>query len=94
VVEAAASGLPVVGTLHSGIPEAVDEGVTGFLVPEGSAGALAARLAELLGSEPLRRAMGIEARRLAERKFSRQRLTERLESIYDEVAGFNRHNPV
>ena len=39
VVEAAASGLPVVGTRHSGIPEALDDGATGFLVPEGDAGA-------------------------------------------------------
>ena len=93
VVEAAASGLPVVGTRHSGIPEAIDDGVTGFLVPEGDAGALAARLAELLGSESLRREMGVAARRLAERKFSRQMLTERLESIYDEVAGFDRQAP-
>jgi colanic acid/amylovoran biosynthesis glycosyltransferase len=90
VVEAAASGLPVVGTNHSGIPEAIEEGVTGFLVSESDAGALAARLADLLGSESLRIEMGIAARRLAERKFSRQMLTERLESVYDEVAGFDR----
>jgi glycosyltransferase involved in cell wall biosynthesis len=93
VVEAAASGLPVVGTRHSGIPEAIEEGVTGFLVPEGDAEALAARLAEVLTSESLRRDMGAAARRLAERKFSGQMLTERLESIYDEVAGFNRQAP-
>jgi len=90
VVEAAASGLPVVGTRHSGIPEAVDDGATGFLVPENDAEALAARLTELLGSESLRRGMSVAARRLAERKFSRQILTARLESIYDEVAGFDR----
>lgn len=93
VVEAAASGLPVVGTTHSGIPEAIDDGVTGFLVPEGDAGTLAARLIQLLGSESLRREMGAAARRLAERKFSRQMLTERLESIYDTVAGFDREVP-
>jgi colanic acid/amylovoran biosynthesis glycosyltransferase len=93
VVEAAASGLPVVGTNHSGIPEAIEDRVTGFLVPEGDAGALAARLADLLGSEQLRRQMGAAARRLAESKFSRQMLTARLESIYDEVAGFDRLAP-
>ena len=93
IVEAAASGLPVVGTRHSGIPEAVDDGATGFLVPEGDAGALAARLADVLGSDSLRHEMGIAARRLTERKFSRQMLTDRLESIYDEVAGFDRHAP-
>lgn len=93
VVEAAASGLPVVGTTHSGIPEAIEEGISGFLVPEGDAEALAARLTTLLGSDSLRRDMGAAARRLAEHKFSRQMLTERLESIYDEVAGFDRQAP-
>jgi colanic acid/amylovoran biosynthesis glycosyltransferase len=93
VVEAAASGLPVVGTMHSGIPEAIEDGVTGFLVPESDAGTLAARLAGVLGSEELRRDMGAAARRLAERKFDRRILTERLEAIYDEVAGFDRQTP-
>jgi len=93
VVEAAASGLPVVGTAHSGIPEAIDEGISGFLVPENNVGALATRLAALLVSESRRNEMGIAARRLAERKFSRQLLTERLEAIYDEVAGFDRRAP-
>lgn len=89
VVEAAASGLPVVATIHSGIPEAVEDGTTGFLVPENNAEALAARLAELLGSKALRSEMGAAGRRLAERKFNRQMLTERLEAIYDRVAGFD-----
>ncbi|MEY2495597.1 MAG: hypothetical protein QOJ45_2089 [Verrucomicrobiota bacterium] len=93
VVEAAASGLPVVGTTHSGIPEAIEDGKSGFLVPERDAESLAMRLADLLGSERLRCEMGAAARRLAERKFNRQILTERLESIYDEVAGFDRQAP-
>ncbi|HVQ09969.1 MAG TPA: glycosyltransferase, partial [Allosphingosinicella sp.] len=41
VVEAAASGLPVVATRHSGIPEAIIDGETGLLVPEGDSAALA-----------------------------------------------------
>jgi glycosyltransferase involved in cell wall biosynthesis len=90
VVEAAASGIPVVATFHSGIPEAVTDGETGFLVPEGDAVALADRLARLLGSEPMRRDMGAAARRLAERKFERGRLSERLEEIYDQLVEENR----
>ena len=90
VVEAAASGLPVVGSRHSGIPEAIEDGVSGFLVRENDASALAERLGEVLGSESLRSEMGIAARRLAERKFNRELLTARLESIYDEAAGFDR----
>ncbi len=93
VVEAAASGLPVVGTMHSGIPEAIEDAVTGFLVPEGDAEALGMRLADILGSEQLRRDLGAAARRLAERKFDRQMLTKRLEAIYNEVAGFDRQAP-
>lgn len=84
VVEAAASGLPVVATRHSGIPEAVENGKTGFLVAEGDAGALAGGLAAALGAGP---AMGAAARRLAEERFDRVRLSERLERIYDEAAG-------
>ncbi|MEY2577471.1 MAG: colanic acid/amylovoran biosynthesis glycosyltransferase [Verrucomicrobiota bacterium] len=90
VVEAAASGLPVVGTNHSGIPEAIEDGVSGFLVPENDASMLAARLRDVLGSESHRSQMSLAARRLAERKFSGQLLTARLESIYDTVAGFDR----
>jgi colanic acid/amylovoran biosynthesis glycosyltransferase len=89
VAEAAASGLPVVGTTHSGISEAIEDGASGFLVPEGDAGALAARLADLLGSESLRHNMGAAGRRMAERKFDQRILTVRLEEIYDEVAGLS-----
>jgi colanic acid/amylovoran biosynthesis glycosyltransferase len=86
VVEAAASGLPVVATRHSGIPEAVTDQETGLLVPEGDAAALAARIGALLGSDGLRREFGAAARRLAEDRFDRTRQAARLEAIYDEVA--------
>jgi glycosyltransferase involved in cell wall biosynthesis len=90
VVEGAASGIPVVGTRHSGIPEAVEDGVTGYLVKEGDRKALAARLRELLESANLRREMGFAARSLAMERFDRARQAERLEAIYDEVAGLGR----
>lgn len=85
IVEAAACGLPVVATRHSGIPEAVVDGETGFLVPESDPAALAERIALLLGSADLRGRMGLAARRLAEEKFDLRRQTARLEQIYDEV---------
>jgi colanic acid/amylovoran biosynthesis glycosyltransferase len=84
VVEAAASGLAVVATRHSGIPEAVEEGRTGFLVAEGDAAALARALAAALGAD-----LGGAARTLAEERFDRRRQTVRLEAIYDEVAGLS-----
>ena len=86
-VEGIASGIPVVATHHSGIPEAVDDGRTGFLVPEGDREGLAARIRALLDSADLRREMGFAARALAMERFDRRGQAERLEAIYDDVAG-------
>ncbi len=67
VVEAAATGLPVVGTRHGGIPEVVRDGETGALVPEGDAKALASALAGLARGRDQRLAMGAAgARRVRE----------------------------
>ena len=85
IVEAAAASLPAVATCHSGIPEAVVDGETGFLVPEGDAEALAERIALLLGSAELRERMGRAARVMAETKFDLHRQTERLEDLYDRL---------
>jgi colanic acid/amylovoran biosynthesis glycosyltransferase len=84
-VESAASGCPVVASDHGGIREAVTDGLTGFLVPEGAVEPLAQRLAELLASPDLRRRFGTAALELAEQKFDRRRQMARLESIYDAV---------
>lgn len=83
VVEAAASGLAVVASDHQGIPEAVADGVSGWLVPEGAVEPLAGRLGELLGSADLRRAMGAAGRALAAERFDAARQMRRLEEIYD-----------
>ncbi|HST35746.1 MAG TPA: glycosyltransferase [Allosphingosinicella sp.] len=83
VVEAAACGLPVVGSDHEGIPEAVADGTSGFIVPEGDVDALAARLADLLGDAALRRRMGSAGRTLAEAKFDMRRQMRLLEDRYD-----------
>jgi glycosyltransferase involved in cell wall biosynthesis len=58
ILEAMAEGLPVVATEHAGIPEAVVDGVTGFLVPEGDTEAMAGRLAQLARDADARLAMG------------------------------------
>jgi colanic acid/amylovoran biosynthesis glycosyltransferase len=82
-VEAAASGLPVVGSDHQGIPEAVTDGQSGFIVPEGEAQPLARRIGELLASDALRREMGRAGRALAAEKFDLARQMRRLEAHYD-----------
>jgi glycosyltransferase involved in cell wall biosynthesis len=85
VVEAAACGLPVVGSDHGGIPEAIDDGRSGFIVPQGEVDPLAAPLSALLASAELRRSMGAAARKVAQDRFDRASQAERLERLYDEI---------
>jgi glycosyltransferase involved in cell wall biosynthesis len=54
LLEAFSAGLPVVAFPASGIPEAIEDGVTGFLVPESSPEALAARIQDLIRGDPER----------------------------------------
>jgi len=82
VLEAAASGLPTVATLHAGIPEAVMDGRTGFLVNEGDATMLAERLLILLENDELRATMGKAARAFVEQNFALKNQTRQLEEIY------------
>jgi glycosyltransferase involved in cell wall biosynthesis len=70
IMEAMASGLPVVATSVGAIAEQVDDGVNGFLVPENDPAALAAATLRLTTSDELRVRMGAAARRTAERLFS------------------------
>ena len=86
VVEALATGLPVVASSHGGIAEAVDDGVTGFLVGEGMVEPLGQRIADLLASTELRQGMGAAARALACARFDLANQMARLESYYDALA--------
>jgi colanic acid/amylovoran biosynthesis glycosyltransferase len=85
LVEAAAAGLPVVGSDHEGIPEAVADGASGFIVLQNEAEPLAARIAELLGDAALRGRMGAAGRALAVERFDLARQMRRLEERYDAV---------
>jgi glycosyltransferase involved in cell wall biosynthesis len=68
--EAMALGLPVVATRVGGVPETVDDGFTGFLVPAEEPGALAKATTSLLEDAGLRRRMGERARARACERFS------------------------
>ncbi|HET7694542.1 MAG TPA: glycosyltransferase [Vicinamibacterales bacterium] len=70
ILEAMAEGVPVVSTHHAGIPEAVQDGETGFLVPPGDCQAMADRTVRLLFDEDLRRTMGVAAQKRVEASFS------------------------
>jgi len=69
IIEARACGTPTVGTAIDGIPEQIEEGHTGFLVPAGDAAAMAKKVVQLLINEPLRAQMGAAAAETAPRLF-------------------------
>lgn len=82
VVQASASGLPVIGTEVGGIPEVVRHGESGLLVAPGDVGALA-RAAIRLASDPsLRARMGAAGRAHAADAFSIERMLDRTERAY------------
>jgi colanic acid/amylovoran biosynthesis glycosyltransferase len=84
-LEAQASGIPVIGTLHGGIPEAVEHGVTGLLSPPHQPDALAANILTLLSDRALRTNMGFAARERMVRLFDLTKQSALLEEIYLEM---------
>jgi colanic acid/amylovoran biosynthesis glycosyltransferase len=90
VKEAAASGAVPIGTLHGGIPESIDDGVTGFLVRERDWQTMGERLVSVLTDEALRRRIAAAARAKMEREFDNRALVAGLEDIYDEVRDHRR----
>jgi glycosyltransferase involved in cell wall biosynthesis len=85
VLEAMASGLPVVATAASGMAELVTPR-TGILVEDaGDGAALAAALTEAVEGDDLRRRLGSEARNLAGSRYSLESVAAALRGLYDEV---------
>lgn len=85
VLEAMAAGLPILSTPIGGIPEAVTDGVEGFLVPAGDIQALSDRLALLLGDDAAARRMGAAARHKVETTFSSQAVLPAVGQLYQEL---------
>ena len=85
IIEAAAAGLPAIGTRIYGVVDAIEEGATGLLVPPGDADALADAMRYLATDEKARRSLGAAARDRAQRDFSQERLTSALLAFYERV---------
>jgi glycosyltransferase involved in cell wall biosynthesis len=81
LIEAMAAGRPAVATSVGGVPDVVEDGVTGFLVPPGDPPRLAAALVRLAGDPVGRARMGIAARAAADR-YDRSHLLDAIEELY------------
>jgi glycosyltransferase involved in cell wall biosynthesis len=89
VLEAMASGLPVVATNVGGIPEVVKHGETGWLVPGRDVTALAAAIAHLLSDESARHAFGRSGRKRAEEEYALCRMVRSHEELFHRLRGRN-----
>jgi glycosyltransferase involved in cell wall biosynthesis len=82
LIEAMATGIPVIATRGGGFPEIVHDGQTGLLVPRGDAPALAEAILRLLESEDLSRSMGQAGRQRVLERFTWDRIVQDLLSEY------------
>lgn len=85
IIEAAATGLPIVSTIHSGIPEVVIDGETGFLVPENDTTAMTERLKQLILDPELRINMGKAGRAHVETNYDRKNEIDNLEKLFENL---------
>jgi glycosyltransferase involved in cell wall biosynthesis len=85
VKEASASGAVPIGTWHGGLPEIIEDGRTGFLVPERDVAALAARLDQVLADPALRRRLADAARAKMLAEYDNRVRVAALEDAYDAV---------
>ena len=91
VMEAMAAGKPVICTAVGGVPEIVEHGTTGLLVPAGDVSAFAEALTRLLTDVQLREALGSKAREVSDR-FDVTRMTDAYERLYEAVLRPHRYH--
>lgn len=91
VLEAMSVGVPVIGTDVAGIPEEIEDGVTGFIVKPADAGAIARCMYVLLSDKEKREAMAVASRRRFEALFTLEKMTGRYLRLYEEAQGEDGH---
>lgn len=89
-IEASAQGVPVVGFRSGGIPEAIVDGKTGFLVEERDVTGLAKNITDLLTNPQLRLDLGKQGRKNVEDNFDIKKQSIKLEAIYDDLIRVNK----
>ncbi len=86
LLEAMALKRAVAATAVGGIPDVIEDGVNGLLIPPGDGAALVRAVSRLLEDEPLRRRLGAAAAALVEREYTARRMVERVGAVYEKVA--------
>ncbi len=86
ILEAMCVGLPVVATAVGGVPELVEDGITGLLVPPRDPTRMSAAIQSLADHRERREAMGAAARARVSERFSIDRSVQAYEAIYAELA--------
>lgn len=86
ILEAISYGLPVISTPVGGIPDAVKDGVNGFLISPGDYKALAQKINAIANDKELSKQMGNESYRIAREKFDINVIINQLDSLYNAVA--------
>jgi glycosyltransferase involved in cell wall biosynthesis len=93
LLEAMATGLPVVSSAVGGIPDVVEHDVTGFLFSAGDRSALTKALVRLFGSQELGRRVGAAGRSVVEKNHSLERMADSYEALYRSVVAEGRRAP-
>lgn len=83
IIEAMAAGLPVISTNHAAIPEAVEDGINGFLVKKNNPADILEKLSLLIENDDLRKKMSIESRRIYEHKFTEEIMISKLDHVFE-----------
>ncbi len=87
LLEALASGVPAVSTEVGGIPEVIESGVTGYLVPKGSAEFLAKRVVELLRDPAKAQQLALAGRAMVHERFPAEKMIRATETVYEQALG-------
>lgn len=93
LMEAMATGLPVISTWHSGIPELVQDGISGYLVAEKDVVGLAAKIAYLQEHPELRSQFGIAGAKKVREHYNIQLLNDHLVEMYQELVNVRALTP-
>jgi glycosyltransferase involved in cell wall biosynthesis len=86
IIEGMAAGKPVVATNGGGVPEIVEDGQTGILVPMGNVEAMAEAICQILADPARAKAMGTRGRQRVVDRFTLEQTARRVEAVYAEIS--------